>query len=69
MTNTNKLEPIKFNITSSDTRSFLEVEPAYREIAQGVRDEVARIFSDPNKNGFACCVQGCCVSHCCVQLS
>lgn len=50
-------------------RGITKPERAYREIAEGLRTEVAELFHHPDKLGLSCCFEGCCVSWCCIQIT
>jgi hypothetical protein len=50
-------------------RGITTPERAYREVAEGLRTEVAELFHHPDKLGISCCFEGCCVSWCCIQIT
>ncbi len=62
------MKPVNLNKALFETR-VKQVDPAFRQITDGLVKELDRIMRDPNLAGISCCVQGCCVSWCCVQIS
>lgn len=62
------MKPVSLNKELFAPR-FKKVDPAYKQITEGLLKEIDQLIRDPTKIGVSCCVEGCCVSWCCVQLS
>jgi hypothetical protein len=55
------------NIPSTKVRP--QVDPAFRQITEGLQTGILEILRDPGRVGISCCIEGCCVSWCCIQIS
>jgi hypothetical protein len=62
-----QMKPVNFNRPLFEKRTK-KVDPAYREITEGLNTEIQRILRDPDKLAIGCCIEGCCVSWCCIQM-
>jgi len=68
MNEKHEFKPVRLNDQLFGVRAQ-KVDPAYRQITEGLLKQVDLIVKDPGKIGISCCVEGCCVSWCCVQMS
>jgi hypothetical protein len=55
------------NITG--TKIQPQVDPAFKQITEGLQTGIRDLLRDPSKVGISCCIEGCCVSWCCIQIS
>lgn len=63
-----KMQPIK--IDEESIKRAMKADPAYKELAEGLRKEVTDMFRHPDTRlKISCCIEGCCVSWCCIQIS
>lgn len=63
-----RMQPIK--IDEEHIKRAMKTDPAYKQVAEGLKKEVTDMFNHPNERlKINCCIEGCCVSWCCVQIS
>ena len=55
------------NIPSTKVRP--QVDPAFKQITDGLQNGILEILRDPSRLTISCCIEGCCVSWCCIQIS
>lgn len=62
-----QMNPVVLNKLLFENRKA-KVDPAFREITEGLHQQIAAILKDPSRTGISCCIEGCCVSWCCIQI-
>lgn len=63
-----QMKPVKLDQMILEKRKP-KIDPAYREISNGLMKEIQEILRDPNRLTISCCIEGCCVSWCCIQIT
>lgn len=57
------------NVIAKRGKGLKEMEdPAFKEIANGLRKDIINILENPSNTQMMCCLQGCCISFCCVRV-
>ncbi len=63
------LREMRLDHDLNERLTHTKVDPAFRQMSEGLRREVVDLIANPGRMGLSCCIEGCCVSWCCIRIT